>query len=97
MLYTEIIPALRTRDDSMDHMMDEGIPEVKIYDSGKEPIDEQEFDDMLYLSVGSKAKLTRNLGEVGKAVGLVNGQPVTIVGFWYDEDTNGVLNYDKIK
>jgi hypothetical protein len=42
----------------------------------------ESLDNMLSLSVGGKAKLTCNLGEVGKATGLVNGMGATIEGFW---------------
>ena len=50
-----------------------------------------QFEDIIRISQGMKGILTRTLGRVGKEIGLTNGTPCTICGFWYDTDNNGML------
>lgn len=45
-------------------------------------LDETKFDDILRLGINGRAKLTLNLGAVGKQVGLVNGATGTVRGIF---------------
>jgi hypothetical protein len=76
-MYTAVIPCIKRAKGKIEDI-DGFIKTAKVKVIDKD-INES-LDNILNLSVGGKAKMTVNMGEVGKAVGIVNGQSCTIEG-----------------